>query len=121
MSKQEIETLLNDKADALVKQNTEKLNMLLAPSFVYVNSHGKKSNKNQYVDQFSSGLLKFKSQRFENIEITDFGTFAVATMTVHDEFEYSGTPYKGLFHSLSVFKKVESKWYWAAGQTFELT
>lgn len=116
----EIENLLREKAAALIAQDTEKLGSLIDPSFVYVNSHGKKSDKKQYVDQFFWGLLKFKSQRFENIQATDFGDFAVATMTVHDEFEYSGTPYNGVFQSMCVFKKVESNWYWAAGQTFEV-
>lgn len=119
-TKEQIQSLVFEKADALVKQSTSKLANLIDPSFIYVNSHGKKSNKSEYIEQCcSSGKLKFKSQKIENLDVQDFGTFAVATMILHDEFEYSGELHKGSFRSMCIFKKDGSNWLWSAGQTSE--
>jgi hypothetical protein len=116
---EEISLLLSRKARALVEQSYDQLNEILDDSFVYVNSQGKKSSKAEYIKLCTSGALNFQSQKFENLEIQDFGSFALATMILHDEFEYSGESYKGIFRSFCVFRKTNSKWYWAGGQTSE--
>jgi regulatory protein YycH of two-component signal transduction system YycFG len=119
-TKEKVQRLLFEKADALVTQSSSKMANLIDPSFVYINSYGKQSNKSEYIEQCcSSGKLKFKSQKIENLEVLDFGSFAVATMILQDEFEYLGEPYKGSFRSMCVFRKDGTNWRWAAGQTNE--
>jgi hypothetical protein len=115
---EQIRNVLTAKAEALVKQDARVLTEILDDSFVYVNSSGNRSKKQQYIGLCcTSGKMKFLSQSFENIEVQDFGPFAVATLIVHDEFDYSGKSHSGVFRSLCVFKKYGQKWLWAAGQT----
>ncbi len=117
----QIRSILSAKAEALVKPSPDALLELLDPLFVYVNSKGDRFDKRLYVDSYcGSGKIKFRSQRLENLEVRDFGSFAVATMIVHDHFEYSGALVTGVFRSLCVFSRVGSRWLWAAGQTMSV-
>ncbi len=86
---EQINKVLSAKAEALIARSSVHLSEIIDDDFIYINSQGKKLNKAQYIEQCTVGALKFKSQRFENIEIQDFDSFAVATMILHDEFEYS--------------------------------
>lgn len=85
--------------------------------FVYVNSHGNRLGKAQYLELCcTSGQLKFQSQTFTELTVTDLGSFAVATMRVQDQFEYEGEVHSGQFHAYSVFRKISAGWLWAGGQ-----
>ena len=118
----EIKQVLAQKARALIQQSALQLEELLDPNFIYVNSYGKKLNKQQYIDHCcTSGVLRFLQQNFEQVEIRDYGSFAVATMIIKDEFEYSGTLHRGSFLSLCVFRRLGTVWRWAAGQTSEIS
>jgi hypothetical protein len=64
-----------------------------------------------------SGRVIFKVQAFEDVDVRDFGAFAVATMTVRDQFEYGGKLVSGAYRSLCIFRRAETGWLWSAGQT----
>ena len=96
-----------------------ELERILDEDFVYVNSHGKKSSRAAYIELCTSGNLRFYRQDVEGLEVQDFGRFALATMILSDEFDYSGQRYNGKFLSFSVFRRTDDGWKWSGGQTRE--
>jgi hypothetical protein len=114
----EIPRLLAAKADALVTRSAGTLEEILDPLFLYVNAGGGHFDKRSYIDAYCvSGRVIFKHQAFEDVDVRDFGAFALATMTVRDQFEYGGKLVSGVYRSLCVFRRAEAGWLWSAGQT----
>ncbi len=106
------------KAAALVERAPDRLAALLDPAFVYLNVRGERFDRAGYVERFcTSGRIRFTSQQFEALEVTDLGTFAVATMIVHDRFDHPEGRFAGSFRSLCVFRPSSTTWLWCAGQT----
>jgi hypothetical protein len=113
-----IRRLLAVKAEALVARSADALEAILDPLFLYVNAGGGRFDKRSYIDAYCvSGRVIFKVQAFEDLDVRDFGGFAVGTMTVRDQFEYGGKLVAGEYRSLCVFRKAETGWLWSAGQT----
>lgn len=114
--------LLQLKASLLVKRDSSKLLEILDPRFVYINARGRRFDREGYVNAFCGPEgIRFHSQSFDDVQIQDFGTFAVATMNVHDTLEYGGEVHSGILRSLCVFGQTESGWRWSAGQTMAVT
>ena len=113
-----IRTFLVSKADALVARNAAFFEQSLHLDFVYLNTRGIRFDKRSYIDQFSVvGKSKFLSQKIDDIQISVFETFAVATMNVDDTFETESGKSAYRFKSLCVFCFQDSKCLWVAGQT----
>jgi hypothetical protein len=118
----EVRRVLAAKADALVKRSARALEEILDPLFLYVNARGQRFDKPGYIDAFcASGRVVFESQEFADVDVRDFGAFAVATMTVHDRFEAAGQSVVGTFRSLCVFRRTAAGWLWSAGQTVPMS
>lgn len=99
-------------------KSEEGLSEIIDPAFVYVNSRGVKSRKSEYISRICQATdWSFGGQDLEELEVTDFGSFAVATMIVHDQFVHSGGTTNRTYRSLCVFRKVDGRWIWVAGQT----
>ena len=106
------------KADALVARNVAFFEQSLHRDFVYLNTRGIRFDKRTYIDQFSAvGKSKFLSQKINDIQISVFETFAVATMNVDDTFETESGKSAYRFKSLGVFCVRDTMCLWVAGQT----
>ena len=114
----EIEAVLRAKAEGLIKKSEEGLSEIIDPTFVYVNSRGIKLEKDAYISRICQATdWSFGGQEVTGLDVRDFGTFAVATMTVHDQFVHSGGTTKATYQSLCVFRSIDGRWLWVAGQT----
>ena len=114
----EIEAVLQAKADGLIRKSAKDLSEIIDPAFVYVNSRGIKLEKDAYISKICQATdWGFGGQEREGLEVRDFGAFAVATMTLHDRFVHSGRTTKATYQSLCVFRNVDGRWLWVAGQT----
>lgn len=115
----EIVDVLDAKAAALVRGNAVALQRLIHADFLYVNTRGQRFDREGYIATFGgAGPIRFVAQSFRNIEVRDFGIFAVAAMEVDDRFEVDGRLVAPTARSLCVFARVEGRWLWSAGQTF---
>ncbi len=113
-----IQAVLRAKAKALVDKSSAMLSEITDPSFVYVTSRGTRVEKDAYIARICTATdWRFGSQTVENLEVVDFDTFAVATMTLHDEFVHAGGTTARTYQSLCVFRRAQGKWLWVAGQT----
>lgn len=115
---EEIAAVLKTKAEGLITRSSKILSDLLDPAFVYVSAGGSKSGKQAYIDRVCKAAnWSFGRQLVENLEVRDFGDFAVATMTLHDQFIHSSGTAERTYLSLCVFRKEGGRWLWVAGQT----
>jgi hypothetical protein len=113
-----IATLLQAKADALVRRSAQDLAALIHPDFTYVNAGGFRFDKAGYIDfGCTSGRIVFSEQKFSALEVRSFAGFAVATMNLHDRFSSQGRLVAATYRSLCVFSVSGDEWLWAAGQT----
>jgi ketosteroid isomerase-like protein len=118
MITEEIRAVLTAKADALLRRSADDMAVLLHPDFVYVNAGGYKLDKAQYIENgCTSGRIVFRSQKVSELDIRQLGDVAVATMVLDDQFALEGREITATFKSLCVFKKMNGRWLWAAGQT----
>jgi adenine/guanine phosphoribosyltransferase-like PRPP-binding protein len=113
-----IRKVLAAKADALVRRSADDLAALLDDGFIYVNARGKVFDKASYIASYcTSGTIVFLSQAARDFTVSDFGSFAVTALLVDDVFASGGQTVAATCRSLCVFRAVEGRWLWVAGQT----
>lgn len=118
----EIQRILEAKAVALVRRAADDLSALMDPDFVYVNAKGVSFDKAAYVEAYCvSGQILFMKQAFKDLEVRSFPSFAVATLSVDDTFDFGGQTIERSYRSLCVFREFDGRWLWAAGQTMAVT
>jgi hypothetical protein len=114
----EVRQILEAKAEALIRRQSDGLEALLHPDFVYVNARGTTFDKAGYIDTYcASGKVVFAEQQISDLHVKPFAGFAVATFTASDRFTADGRAVSTTYRSLCVFSHIEGRWLWAAGQT----
>jgi hypothetical protein len=114
----EIRHLLEAKAEALVARRADDLGALIHGDFVYVNAAARRFDKAGYIETYcASGRISFVQQRFGDLAVQRIDDFAVATLSIQDEFRMGERRISGRYRSLSVFARSSGRWLWAAGQT----
>lgn len=114
----EIRTVLEAKAEALVAQHAGNMDGLIHNDFIYVNSGGRTFDKAGYIETTcTSGKMVFKQQRITDLTVKLIGSSAVATFSIDDEFTIEGREVSGRYRSLCVFSQFSGHWLWIAGQT----
>lgn len=113
-----VRAVLEMKAAALVNKSPDILDRMIDPLFLYVNSRGNKFSKEEYIAAYCrSGAIRFLNQHLSNIEVIDYGDFAIASLTIEDHIEQQGAMSSGQYRSLCVFRRDGDRWLWIAGQT----
>jgi ketosteroid isomerase-like protein len=114
----EVRAVLERKAAALKQRSAPKLLELLEAEFVYVTASGRRLRRDAYVENGTGPHgLRFQSQEIEGLEVADFGDLAIATMILHDRFEIESRTVSETYRSFCVFRRHDSAWLWAGGQT----
>ena len=91
--------------------------VLIHPDFLYVTAGGKTLTKADYIDVAVNGRFVYQGQQVRELEVRLFGTTAVASMLLDDQYEIEGRAVTETFYGLSVFSWTDGRWLWAAGQT----
>jgi ketosteroid isomerase-like protein len=114
----EVRAVLERKAIALKQRSAPKLQELLEENFVYVTASGRRLRRDDYVENGTGPHgLRFQSQEIEGLDVADFGDIAIATMILHDRFEIEDRTVSETYRSFCVFRRHDSAWLWAGGQT----
>lgn len=114
---EEIRAAVAAKSSALVRRSADDLAGLIHPDFLYVTAGGKSLTKADYVDVAVNGRFVYHDQQVRELEVRLFGTTAVASMLIDDQYEIEGREVAETFYGLSVFTWTDGRWLWAAGQT----
>ena len=114
---EEIRAAVAAKSSALVRRSADELTALIHPDFLYVTAGGKTLTKADYIDVAVNGRFVYQGQQVRELQVRLFGTTAVASMLIDDQYEIEGRPVSETFYGLSVFSWTDGRWLWAAGQT----
>lgn len=102
----------------MVRRSAETLAALLHDDFIYVNAGGTSFDKAGYVETYcTSGKVVFVEQQIDDLSVRTFPGFAIATLTLRDQFITGGRETRATYRALCVFIKADGRWLWAAGQT----
>ena len=114
---EEIRAAIAAKSSALVRRSADDLDALMHPDFLLVTAGGKHLTKADYIDVAVKGKFVYHDQKVRELDVRLFGTTAVASMLIDDQYEIEGRPVSETFYGLSVFSWTDGRWLWAAGQT----
>jgi hypothetical protein len=114
---EEIRAAVAAKSSALVRRSADDMAVLIHPDFLYVTAGGKTLTKADYIDVAVNGRFVYHKQVVRELEVRLFGTTAVASMLIDDQYEIEGRAVTETFYGLSVFSWTDGRWLWAAGQT----
>ena len=114
---EEIRAAVAAKTSALIRRSADDMAVLIHPDFLYVTAGGKTLTKADYIDVTVNGRFVYQGQQVRELQVRLFGTTAVASMLIDDQYEIEGRPVSETFYGLSVFSWTDGRWLWAAGQT----
>ena len=114
---EEIRAAVAAKTSALIRRSAEDMAVLIHPDFLYVTAGGKTLTKADYIDVAVNGRFVYQGQQVRELQVRLFGTTAVASMLIDDQYEIEGRAVAETFYGLSVFSWTDGRWLWAAGQT----
>jgi hypothetical protein len=114
---EEIRAAVAAKSDALVRRSADDLSVLIHPDFLYVTAGGKSLTKADYIDVAVKGRFIYHGQTVRELDVRLFGTIAVASMVMDDQYTIEGREVRETFYGLSIFNYVDGRWLWVAGQT----
>jgi len=114
---EEIRAAVAAKTSALIRRSADDMAVLIHPDFLYVTAGGKTLTKADYIDVAVNGRFVYQGQQVRELEVRLFGTTAVASMLLDDQYEIEGRAVTETFYRLSVFSWTDGRWLWAAGQT----
>jgi hypothetical protein len=114
---EEIRAVLAAKASALVRRSGDDMAALIHPDFLFVTAGGKTLTKADYIDVAIRGKFVYHDQQVRELEVRLFGTTAVASMVVDDQYTIEGREVSASFYGLFVFTWTDGRWLWVAGQT----
>ena len=114
---EEIRAVIAAKSSALVRRSADDLAALIHPDFLLVTAGGKALTKADYIDVAVNGKFVYHDQQTRELEVRLFGTTAVASMVVDDEYTIDDREVTANFFGLSVFTWADGRWLWIAGQT----
>jgi uncharacterized protein (TIGR02246 family) len=114
---EEIRAVIAAKSSALVRRSADDVAALIHPDFLFVTAGGKTLTKADYIDVAIRGKFIYHNQQVSELEVRLFGTTAVASMVVDDQYAIDGREVTATFCALSVFSWTDGRWLWVAGQT----
>ena len=114
---EEIRAAIAAKSSALVRRSADDMAALIHPDFLFVTAGGKTLTKADYIDVAVNGKFVYHDQQVRELEVRLFGTTAVASMVVEDEYTIDDREVTATFLGLSVFTWTDGRWLWVAGQT----
>ena len=114
---EEIRAAVAAKTSALIRRSADDMAVLIHPDFLYVTAGGKTLTKADYIDVAVNGRFVYQGQQVRELQVRLFGTTAVASMLLDDQYEIEGRAVTETFHGLPVFSWTDGRWLWAAGQT----
>jgi ketosteroid isomerase-like protein len=99
-----------DKGDAMVAGDVDKLNQIYADDWATVDSSGKIFTKESLLSDFKSGKHKLLSFEIGPMDVQVFGDVAVVQASVTEKRLHDGKDISGQFVFMDLLKKRGDKW-----------
>lgn len=112
---QEVREAAIRRAEALASHDADQLRALLHPRFVWTSHAGEVFDRDTYVRNNTSGMLVWKNQQLEDVDVRVSEPTAVLTATVVDEVERDGEPQRFRMPVTQIWLKEGGGWLCLAG------
>lgn len=113
----EILEVATRRARALCDKNVPALSGMLAEGFVYINSMGRRLDRNAYLAFVGSGDMRWTAQVLEDVHVHPFGDTVVMTCRVTDVGYFRDEPVRWSYVSTQVYLRHDHTYLYAAGHT----
>jgi hypothetical protein len=108
------------RRQAMVDNNVQKLDMLMADSLTYVHSSGITDNKQAYLLLLSSGTVTYETVSFDNLTIKLIGQVGLVTGTMKAGLMRGGNRKQIATAYLAVWESIDGQWLLHAVQATSL-
>lgn len=114
MGKEELEIakVINDRCQAMVKQEIDKLQGLMADDIVLTHINGLKQTKNEWLEEIATGRIRYFTIKVVDLEVTILGNKASATFLSIIDAEIYAHRNVWRLTSESFFEKRNQQWLW---------
>ncbi|MCW2887908.1 MAG: hypothetical protein QOE54_2145 [Streptosporangiaceae bacterium] len=97
-------------ADAELRADVADLDALTTGDFTLVGPAGFVLDKDQWLDRYRTGALITRSLAWDEVQVRDYGTAAVAVGRHTQEAEYQGHPAGGRFRATHIAVRQGDRW-----------
>jgi ketosteroid isomerase-like protein len=113
---EEVLRIDQERADALVKNDTDQLDRIMADDCTYVHPNGKSETKQEVIAGLKAQDRKYESIERDDVKVRIFGTIAVVTGRNNLKANYQGKEYNVQNRFLRVYAKRQGHWQMIAHQ-----
>ena len=107
---QVVTKLEQEWAAAVVKQDFDTLNRLVADDWFYISWQGETSNKAKDTEIMKSGTYKPVSVNISDVKVRVYGDAAVVTLTQDEKSQFRGKDSSGRYLFTDTWVKRNGKW-----------
>jgi len=104
------------RGEALVKADSAALSRMIGDEFYEVSRLGQLRFKADNIRDISSGMLKLKSVKYDDLVVRVYGDVAVLRGIADNQGEAGGMPFAGKIRYTRVFVKRDGRWQAVAMQ-----
>jgi ketosteroid isomerase-like protein len=105
-----IEQLEREWVAAIVKNDADALDRLLADDFVGTSATGATYDKTRALSDLKSGTYAVKSMNLDEVSANVYGNAAVAFTSQQEESSYAGQDNSGHYHYTNVWIRNNDRW-----------
>ncbi|MBQ12716.1 MAG: DUF4440 domain-containing protein [Planctomyces sp.] len=120
MEMDEIIALENRRIEAMVKQDTQELNEILADDLIYTHSTARLETKAEFISSCTSGRTDYRSVETDDVKVRNYGDTAVVTGHAKIHVNANGQDVKFQVRYLDVYAKRDDVWRMVAWQSTKL-
>ena len=116
----EIIALENRRIEAMIKQDTQALDEILADDLSYTHSTARVETKAEFISSLSSGRTKYQSIERDDVKVRQYGNTAVVTGRAKFHVNANGQDIKFQVRFTDVYAKRDDVWRMVAWQSTKL-
>jgi hypothetical protein len=114
---QEIEQTENRRIQAMLRGDADVLERILSEELTYTHSHGKVETKQEFLNVFKSGKLKYKSIDRKDVKTHIYGNVALITGRAMLKVNFEGKDFISPVRFTAVYVKQDGIWQMVAWQS----
>jgi ketosteroid isomerase-like protein len=110
MSQAQVLELSRRWADAEARNDADALETLMTSDCMVVGPRGFVLDRQQCLDRYRSGALRTEAFSWEDVDVREYGTAAVAVGTVTQQASYQGHNASGRFRVTQIAVQQDGQW-----------
>jgi uncharacterized protein (TIGR02246 family) len=115
-AQKEILKLEEDRNQAILHGDAQVLNGTATDDYTFINTRGQLQSRQQVVDSFKSGAIKFETRQLSGLGVRVYGDTAVVTGLLDQKWTENGKERSGKFRFTRVYVRQNGTWLSAALQ-----